>query len=72
MIIEILLIGIAIYLLLGIAFFIPFIIKGVETIDKNARGSSIGFRIIIIPGVIVFWIPLLKKWLKASKANQHE
>jgi hypothetical protein len=72
MLIEILLMSIAIYLLLGFAFVIPFIIKGVDKIDKSARGSSIGFRIIIIPGVIIFWIPLLKKWLKASKANHNE
>jgi len=46
---------------------IPFVIKGVDRIDENAHGSSIGFRMIIIPGVIVFWIVLLKKWLKIGK-----
>jgi hypothetical protein len=56
---------------------IPFIIKGVDVVDEGARGSGIGFRIIIIPGVIVFWVVLLKKWIKIkrnfmSQTNVHE
>lgn len=61
-----------IYLALGFIFAIPFIIKGVSTIDDGAKGSSIGFRIIILPGVIVFWPLLLKKWIKAKPLNHDE
>jgi hypothetical protein len=60
---------VTIYLVVGFLFMIPFIIKGVNKIDEDAPGSSIGFRIIIIPGVIVFWIVLLRKWIKMSKKN---
>jgi hypothetical protein len=67
MLVQILLIIIAIYLAVGFVFMIPFIIKGVDIIDEGARGSSIGFRIIIIPGVIVFWVVLLRKWIKMKK-----
>jgi len=66
-IVTIILYIVAVYLALGFLFMIPFVIKGVDRIDENAHGSSIGFRIIIIPGVIVFWIVLLKKWLKMGK-----
>jgi hypothetical protein len=66
-IVTIILYIVAVYLALGFLFMIPFVIKGVDRIDENAHGSSIGFRIIIIPGVIVFWIVLLKKWLKIGK-----
>jgi len=65
--VEIFLFIIAIYLAFGFAFMIPFIIKGVDVIDEGAHGSSIGFRIIIIPGTIVFWPVLLKKWIKMKK-----
>jgi len=64
MLVQILLIIIAIYLVCGFLFMIPFIIKGVDVIDEGAHGSSIGFRIIIIPGTIVFWPLLLRKWIK--------
>jgi hypothetical protein len=55
---------VGVYLALGFLFMIPFIIKGANKIDEGAHGGSIGFRIIIIPGVIVFWIVLLRKWIK--------
>jgi len=48
-------------------FAVPFVIKGVTRIDENAVGSKWGFRLIIIPGSIVFWPLLLRKWLKAHK-----
>jgi hypothetical protein len=68
-IVTIILYIVAVYLALGFLFLIPFIIKGVSKIDESAHGSSIGFRIIIIPGVIVFWIVLLNKWIKINKKN---
>ena len=71
MIIEILTAIVAIYLACGLLFTIPFITKGVTDIDEGAIGSSIGFRIIIIPGTIVFWPFLLKKWI-GTKISRHD
>ena len=56
---------VAVYLFAGLVFAIPFVIKGVAKIDEGAHGSKWGFRIIIIPGTIVFWPFLLKKWMKS-------
>jgi hypothetical protein len=56
-----------IYLCCGIIFTIAFQAKGIHKIDEGAHGSSWGFRVIIIPGVIVFWPFLLKKWMNAKK-----
>ena len=53
-----------VYLALGVLFVIPFLIKGISKADEDANGSTTGFKIIIIPGVIVFWPVLLKKWMK--------
>jgi hypothetical protein len=52
---------------LGFLFTIAFIFKGIQTVDESAQKSSLGFKIIIIPGIIVFWPVLLKKWLIALK-----
>ena len=65
--VEIILIIVAVYLLLGVFFVIPFLIKGITKVDEDSLNSSIGFKIIIIPGVIVFWPLLLKKWMRASQ-----
>ena len=64
--VEILLIIAAIYLLVGLLFVIPFLMKGLNKIDEGAHGSTIGFKIIIIPGVIVLWPVLLSKWIKEN------
>jgi hypothetical protein len=71
-IIEILLVGTGVYLLFGLLFAILFVIKGVDKVDKGAHGGSIGFRIIIIPGVMAFWPLLLQKWLQALKHKGNE
>jgi hypothetical protein len=60
------------YLILGFIFTVPFLAKGIMKIDESAKNASIGFRIIIIPGVIVFWIFLLRKWIKANNKKQPE
>ena len=69
---NIVLIIVVAYLLLGFVFAIPFIIKGVAKIDEGAHGAKWGFRIIIIPGTIVFWPLLLNRWLKAPKQRPND
>ena len=64
---EIILIIAAVYLALGVLFLIPFLMKGIYKMDEGAHGSTIGFKIIIIPGVIVFWPVLLSKWMKGNR-----
>ena len=63
-IVSVFLIAIAAYLAVGVVFTIFFQLKGLSKIDEGVHGSSWGFRIIIIPGCIVFWIVLLRKWMK--------
>jgi len=64
--VEILLMIAAVYLVLGLLFVIPFLMKGLTKVDEGAHGSTMGFKIIIIPGVIVFWPVLLSKWMKGN------
>jgi hypothetical protein len=59
----------AAYLAAGAVFTVPFIIRGVTRIDEGAAGSGWGFRLIIIPGVIVFWPVLLKKWIAIKRQS---
>lgn len=70
LIIIIMLLLVAVYLLCGVAFAIPFVLKGVDSIDEGAHGSGWGFRAIIIPGTIIFWPILLRKWIKAKRKQQ--
>ncbi|HYF33026.1 MAG TPA: hypothetical protein VD993_18000 [Chitinophagaceae bacterium] len=73
-IITVILLIAAAYLAAGLVFAVPFVLKGVTRVDEGAAGSGWGFRIIIIPGTVVFWPLLLKKWLRAKKvarSNKH-
>lgn len=62
---TILFILVGIYLLLGFIFAFYFILKGMFQLDENTKNSPWTFRLIIIPGLMVFWIFFLKKlWRK--------
>lgn len=62
-IVNLFLIAAAVYLCCGVIFSFFFIAFGLKAIDPDGtQGSSVGFKIIILPGVIVFWSLLLKKW----------
>lgn len=59
-----------IYLVAGFVFAILFSWKGAAATDEGAADAGWGFRIIIIPGTMVFWPFLLRKWIKAIKKNK--
>ena len=56
------LIGLGGYLAGGFVFAIPFAFLGVKQIDPHAAHGSWGFRLLIIPGAVLFWPLLLKRW----------
>lgn len=72
MVIELIIWIMAIYLAAGFLFAIPFALKGASRIDEAAIGASWGFRLIIVPGAMVFWPLLWKKWVNATKKRGHE
>jgi hypothetical protein len=71
-VVNLILLIVALYLAAGLVFAIPFVIKGVSRIDEGAIGSKWGFRVIIMPGTIIFWPLLLKKWMAVYKQKQKE
>ena len=65
--------GIAgIYLAIGLLFSIPFVAKGVGKNDPAVQGSTIGFRLIIIPGVILLWPVLVRRWMSNAGVPPEE
>lgn len=53
-----------IYAAPGIVFAAAFVSAGVTTLDPQAKGSSIGFRLIIFPGSAALWPYLVICWLR--------
>lgn len=54
------------YAACGLAFGILFLLRGVTRIDSAARGTSIGFRLLILPGTVALWPVLLHKWWRTE------
>jgi hypothetical protein len=56
----------------GVVFAAVFVIAGVHRIDPAARGASVGFRVLIVPGCVAFWPLLARRWLAGSSAPPTE
>jgi len=62
---------VGIYLLAGLIFAGPFVVRGVRQVDASAVGSTRGFRLIILPGVIALWPWLAWRWMRKTPAAEH-
>ncbi|MCG8306550.1 MAG: hypothetical protein MI975_04105 [Cytophagales bacterium] len=60
------------YFFSGLIFSILFIIKMVGQMDEHAKGTGIGFRLLIVPGTIALWPVLLNKWRKTRNMTESE
>ncbi|MCI0738308.1 MAG: hypothetical protein L0Y72_04640 [Gemmataceae bacterium] len=59
------------YLLAGLAVSVPFIWRGVDKIDASARGASLTFRLLILPGCVALWPWIIRRWLQSAKGVGH-
>ncbi len=64
-VIDIILLLMVIYLVLGLVFSIYFFAKGAAQIDPGTKHTPWHFKLIIFPGVVLFWSVLLFKRLKS-------
>ena len=53
------------YLMLGVAFAIPFAARWVDRLNPAAKAGTWGFRVLIVPGAVLLW-PLLIARLRAA------
>jgi hypothetical protein len=60
--------SVAAYLGLGLAFAAVFVTVGVGRVDPAARGTSVSFRLLILPGTAVLWPVLARRWWKGPYA----
>lgn len=66
LIVDILLGSMVCYLLLGLLFSVYFYIAGASRLDEGTNGTPWHFKLIIFPGVVLFWGVLLMKILRKS------
>jgi hypothetical protein len=56
--------ALGVYLLVGLLVAVPFAFVGAKTIDPSAAEGTWGFKLLIIPGTMVFWPLMLRRWMK--------
>lgn len=61
---ELVLIAITGYIAAGFLFGLVFVTVGVTRIDPAARGTSMAFRLLILPGSVALWPVLATKWAR--------
>jgi len=49
---------------LGAVFAVPFLAAGIHRVDSHAKGSGLGFRLLVFPGVAALWPLLMGRWLR--------
>lgn len=57
------------YALLGLAFGLVFVSVGVGRFDHAARGTSLAFRALILPGSAALWPVLAVKWIARTRGR---
>lgn len=53
----------ALYLILGLIFTFFLFWKGLERLDKDVKNTSLWFKVLILPGMCLFWIVFLRKYI---------
>lgn len=59
------------YLFAGLLFSVPFVIFGIQRVDPSVKGWNVLFRVLILPGLSVFW-PLFAVRLVRGKRHPVE
>ena len=59
------------YVLCGLAMGVPFVLRGVDRVDEAARGATVAFRLLILPGTVALWPLMAAKWIKAPRSGGH-
>jgi hypothetical protein len=58
-----------VYALAGIAFAVPFVLKGAARLDPDAVEGTFGFRALIFPATAALWPLLLVRWIRVGRRS---
>jgi hypothetical protein len=60
------------YLALGAVYALAFAWRGIERVDPHAHGASLGFRLLVTPGVVALWPLLAWRWASGATSPPEE
>lgn len=56
------------YAAAGLLFAVSFLVRGAERVDPHLAASPVAVRLLILPGVVIFWPLLGWRWLTGRQA----
>lgn len=59
------------WLAVGLLVGVPFLAFAVGRVVEGAAGSSLMFRLMMLPGAVLLWPVLLYRWLTAGRQGGH-
>ena len=63
------LVVIGVYLAAGVLAYFPLLKKGIPSLDDSMHDTSLFFKILLFPGIVALWLPLLLKWQKNARKS---
>ena len=58
------------YLAIGAVAAVPFVVRGVRRVDPRAHGSSLGFRLVILPACVALWPLVVARWFRQGPPEE--
>jgi hypothetical protein len=58
--------ALAAYVACGLVVGLPVAAFGLARIDRAAAGSTAGFRLVVLPGLVALWPWTLRRWLAGA------
>jgi hypothetical protein len=55
------------WLTVGAIVAVPFLALAVGRVVEGARGSSLAFRLLVLPGAILLWPVILRRWIAGDR-----
>lgn len=62
---QLIVIAIAGYGGIGLVFAVTFVTVGIDRVDHAARNAPLSFRLLMIPGSLLLWPIVARKWMAA-------
>ena len=66
-VVELLINAVRAYIYAGLVFSAIFVIFLIRRVDPDATGWSIGFRLVIVPGLCVFWPMFVTRLIRGKQ-----
>jgi hypothetical protein len=58
-----------IYCAVGFLLLVPMHKVMLNSLDESMAGASIGFRIVVTPGLVLLWPVIVRRWIRSRRLN---